>query len=159
MSKQSTSFLPVVQLIQSARNKAFQKVNTVLIELYWQIGRYVSEHVAAGQWGKGIVMELAQYISRTEPSVKGFSDKNLWRMKQFYETYKDAELLAAVRRQLPVNQKLPTVSGELKPGKKTKPGRQQSAEKSKLSTVLRELEIEETPLTKISWSQHTTIIS
>lgn len=110
--------MPVVQLIQSARNQAFQKVNTVLIELYWQIGKYVSEQVAAEQWGKGIVTELAQYISRTEPSAKGFSDKNLWRMKQFYETYLDSEILATTWRQLPVNQKLSTVSGELKPGKK-----------------------------------------
>lgn len=43
---------------------------------------------------------MAQYIQRTEPEIKGFSDKNLWRMKQFYETYKDFPKLSALSRQL-----------------------------------------------------------
>lgn len=33
--------------------------------------------------------ELAKYIQQNEPDIKGFSDKNIWRMKQFYEIYKD----------------------------------------------------------------------
>nr|WP_259131246.1 DUF1016 N-terminal domain-containing protein [Chryseobacterium ginsenosidimutans] len=35
-------------------------------------------------WSK----KLSLYIQTNEPDIKGFSDKNLWRMKQFYETYK-----------------------------------------------------------------------
>jgi len=152
-------FKHIVALIQQSRSRAYQAVNAELVNLYWQVGAYISQRVATTEWGKGVVEDLANFISRTGPSIRGFSDKNLWRMKQFYETYKDASIVAALRRELPVNQKLSTVPEELKPGKKTKPSRQQSAEKSKLSTVSRELEIAETPLTKISWSQHITIIS
>ena len=43
-------------------------------------------------WGKGVVKELADYIKLQDPTIKGLSDKNLWRMKQFYETYKDEHL-------------------------------------------------------------------
>ena len=40
--------------------------------------------------------ELAKYIQRNEPEIKGFSDKNIWRMKQFYETYKDFPKLSTL---------------------------------------------------------------
>ena len=53
------------------------------------------------EWGDGVVKQLADYIERNSPEVKGFSDKNLWRMKQFYETYKDAdEKLSPLVRQI-----------------------------------------------------------
>jgi hypothetical protein len=42
------------------------------------------------EWGKSVVKELANYIQSTEADLKGFSDKNLWRMKQFFETYKNS---------------------------------------------------------------------
>ena len=70
-------------------------MNAELVNLYWQVGAYISKKVASADWGRGIVTELAEYISTTEISVKGFSDKNLWRMKQFYETYVGSELDAA----------------------------------------------------------------
>lgn len=42
---------------------------------------------------------MADYLIRTEPELKGFSDKNLWRMKQFYEAYKDNPKLSALLRE------------------------------------------------------------
>lgn len=51
--------------------------------------------------GDGVVNQLAQYIATTIPVIKGFSDKNLWRMKQFYETYHNAdEKLSPVVREI-----------------------------------------------------------
>ena len=44
--------------------------------------------------------ELAKYIQQNEPYIKGFSDKNIWRMKQFYETYKDFPKLSPVVREI-----------------------------------------------------------
>jgi hypothetical protein len=45
-------------------------------------------------------MELAKYIQSHEPEIKGFSDKNIWRMKQFYETYKDFPKLSPLVREI-----------------------------------------------------------
>jgi hypothetical protein len=53
-----------------------------------------------GGWGKGVVAELARYIAQADPSLKGFSDKNLWRMKQFYEAYPGDDKLSPVARVL-----------------------------------------------------------
>ncbi len=82
-------FVEVLSIIQSTRSKVLQKINTDLINLYWQIGEYISRKVENERWGKSVVKDLANFIEKSELNTKGFSDKNLWRMKQFYEAYKD----------------------------------------------------------------------
>lgn len=92
ISKQTSNpqFEEVLGMIQSAKQRVYSVVNTTLIDLYWHIGEYISYQVETASWGKSIVEELATYIRRQEPNTDGFSKQNLWRMKQFYETYKDA---------------------------------------------------------------------
>lgn len=94
-------FKEVLQSIRQTRQKVFAQANTALIELYWQIGQTISHKVDSSGWGKGVVIELARYIARTDPEIKGFSDKNIWRMKQFYETCREAPKLATLLRELP----------------------------------------------------------
>jgi predicted nuclease of restriction endonuclease-like (RecB) superfamily len=79
------SFAEVVGLIEQARQRAYQAVNTELIGLYWQIGEYISGKLAAAEWGEGVVDRLAQHLARTVPGLRGFSAQNLWRMRQFFE--------------------------------------------------------------------------
>jgi predicted nuclease of restriction endonuclease-like (RecB) superfamily len=93
-------FVEIIQLIKQARNRAIKSVNIELINLYWNIGEYISKRVENAEWGQSIVKELAIYLQKNEPDLKGFSDKNLWRMKQFYETYKDFPKLAPVVREI-----------------------------------------------------------
>ncbi len=96
----SQDFAEMLGFIQQTRQRVFALANTALIDLYWRIGQTLSHKVTQAGWGKGVVSELAHYIAQTDPSVKGFSDKNLWRMKQFYETYGDDEKLATAWRVL-----------------------------------------------------------
>ena len=93
-------FSHISQLIAQAKARAYQAVNSELVNLYWQIGEYVSRQVQAKAWGKSVVVELANFIQITEPNIKGFSAQNIWRMKQFYETYQGNEKLAPVVREL-----------------------------------------------------------
>ena len=95
-----SQFSDIVQLIRQARNNAIKAVNTELINLYWEIGSHISQKVEASEWGKSVVKELAIFIQQTDPQLKGFSDKNLWRMKQFYETYKNEPKLSPLVREL-----------------------------------------------------------
>ncbi|DAB30721.1 MAG TPA: hypothetical protein CFH84_02625, partial [Sulfurimonas sp. UBA12504] len=81
---QNQTFNKILQTIQDTRQKALKQVNSVLMELYWDIGKYISTKTIKENWGKGVVHELAIFIKTQDPSIKGFSDKNLWRMKQFY---------------------------------------------------------------------------
>jgi predicted nuclease of restriction endonuclease-like (RecB) superfamily len=93
-------FAEVLDMIKRSRTNAIRAVNTELIALYWSIGAYISNRVKRTEWGHGGVQSLADYIRKNEPESKGFSDKNLWRMKQFYEAYKDAPNLSPLVREI-----------------------------------------------------------
>ncbi|MET3605939.1 putative nuclease of restriction endonuclease-like (RecB) superfamily [Sphaerotilus sulfidivorans] len=95
-----TSFAEVVGLIEQARQRAYQAVNTELVALYWEIGQYISGKLSAAIWGDGVVDRLAQHLARTMPGLRGFSAQNLWRMRQFFETYRDEPQLAPLVRAL-----------------------------------------------------------
>lgn len=92
-------FQIVLSQIQHAKQKAYSSVNTILIELYWEIGKYISTKTTQENWGKGVVKELATFLKEKDPTSKGFGDKNLWLMKQFFESYNQNEKLSAVSRQ------------------------------------------------------------
>jgi len=94
-------FSEVVNLIRKAQDNVIRVANTALIDLYWKLGEYISNKLSKAEWGDGIVRQLAAYIAKESPDLKGFSDKNLWRMKQFYETYKgSSEKLSTLLRQI-----------------------------------------------------------
>lgn len=93
-------FTDIIQLIKQARTNAIKAVNAELINLYWNIGAYISQKLEKAEWGDAVVTELAKFIQMQEPDLKGFSNKNLWRMKQFYETYRDFPELSPVVREI-----------------------------------------------------------
>lgn len=93
-------FIDILNLIKKSRSKAIKAVNTELIELYWNIGKYINHRVESEQWGMAVVDELANYLQLNDPSLKGFSNKNLWRMKQFYQEYKDHPNLSTLLREI-----------------------------------------------------------
>lgn len=76
-------------IIEQAMQDASLKVNESVIRLYWNIGKYVSRKAADAGWGRATVKELSQYILSKEPGVRGYSAQNIWRMKQFFETYEN----------------------------------------------------------------------
>ena len=97
----SKQFTDVVEMIRNTRNQVMQIANTALIDLYWNVGKYLSAKIASAEWGDGVVKQLALHIEKNCPDIKGFSDKNMWRMKQFYESYASAsEKLSPLVRQI-----------------------------------------------------------
>ncbi len=93
-------FTDIIRLIKQSRTNAIKAVNAELINLYWNIGEYISRKIEQSEWGDSVVTELANFIQTNEPDIKGFSDKNIWRMKQFYETYKDFPKLSPLVREI-----------------------------------------------------------
>lgn len=94
------SFSEITSLIKQTRVNTLKIVNSELINLYWNIGQYIYFKIEQSNWGQSIVKELSDHIQKTEPDIKGFSDKNLWRMKQFYEAYKDFPKLSPLVREI-----------------------------------------------------------
>ena len=96
-----TSFAEVVGLIEQARQRAYQAVDSELVGLYWRVGQYISAKLAAAVWGEGVVDRLAQHLARTMPGQRGFTRRNLFRMRQFCEAYSADKKVTALLTQLP----------------------------------------------------------
>ncbi len=94
-------FSEIVELIASSRERGLRAVNTVLIDLYWRVGEIISRKIETSEWGDSVVPQLAAYIARTQPGLRGFTRPNLFRMKQFYEAYREESIVSALLRQLP----------------------------------------------------------
>ena len=93
----TAAFEEIVAIIERARENAFRAVNHELISMYWEIGHFISRKVTADNWGKSVVQEFSRFIQSHFVGIKGFSPQNIWRMKQFYETYAGNEK-GAVRK-------------------------------------------------------------
>ena len=94
------NFNEIINMIETRRNNAYKKVNEELISLYWDFGKYISEKVNDANWGEKIIDKLVDFMKREYPTMKGFNRAGIYRMKQFYETYKDNEIVSTLLRQL-----------------------------------------------------------
>lgn len=103
-------FDEVRQIIESAKQRTYAAVNSMLVELYWEIGKYLDQKLASAEWGDGVVDDLARHLKATQPGLRGFTRRNLFRMRQFYATYRDNEKVSALVRQLPWTQNLSILS-------------------------------------------------
>jgi len=108
-------FNEVLALIQSAKQQAMQAVNTQLIELYWQVGAYISRKLEKAEWGDSVVSQLAEHLATTQPGLRGFTRRNLFRMRQFYEAYRGDEKVSALLTQLPWTHNLLILSQSKRP--------------------------------------------
>ena len=104
-ASEERAFAEVVEMIQAARGRAVAAVNTALIDLYWRVGEYISRKLETAAWGEGVVDELARYIQRRQPNLRGFTRRNLFRMRQFFEAYTQDEKVSALLTQLPWTQR------------------------------------------------------
>lgn len=123
-------FSHIVELIQTTRYRTLSAVNSELVNLYWQVGQSVSTRLEKATWGDGTVAELAEYIKRNYPEIKGFDKNNIYRMCRLYDAYKDLSIVAPLEPQL---QDMPFNLNELS-------------------------DIRETVLAQISWSHHLIIM-
>ncbi len=106
----SRDFDEVISLIENARQRSYAAVNFQLVDLYWQIGEYISRKIASATWGEGVVEQLATHIAATHPGLRGFTRSNLLRMRQFYELYQSNTIVATLLRQLPWSHNLAIMS-------------------------------------------------
>ncbi len=107
----NNNFSDVISIIESARTRALKAVNAELIQMYWNVGEYLSGLCAESAFGDKVIDEVASYISKESPNIKGFNRRGLYRMKQFYETYKDDEFVTPLVTQISWTNHLLIMSG------------------------------------------------
>lgn len=83
----------IKQRIRSAQYEAMKAVNKQAIQLNWDIGKMIVEKQEQLGWGKSVVEQLSKDLQREFPDQRGWSSRNLWLMKQFYEIYRNNEIL------------------------------------------------------------------
>jgi hypothetical protein len=68
--------------------------------MYYQIGQHVSERLRDRTWSQSVVEEFSAYVQRRYLGIRGFSPQNVWRMRQFYETYQGNQILSPLVREI-----------------------------------------------------------
>ena len=87
MNKQEKSFEEIRSIIVTHRSSASRGVNTESILMNWQVGSYISSKLKSNEWGSKVVTELSEYLHVQDPTLKGYSRRNLYNMVAFYEAY------------------------------------------------------------------------
>jgi predicted nuclease of restriction endonuclease-like (RecB) superfamily len=81
----------MVSLLEAARRLSARAVNSVMTATYWEIGRRIVELEQCGQgraeYGEQVVKQLA--VDLTNRFGRGFSWRNLYQMRSFFEVYPD----------------------------------------------------------------------
>ena len=75
--------------------------NSVMVLLYWDIGRLVLDRQKREGWGAKVIDRLSADLREAYPDMKGFSSRNLLFMRNFAESYPDAQKVKQLVSQLP----------------------------------------------------------
>ena len=94
-------FRELKQRIRQSQIRAAVRVNTTLLELYWDLGADIVSKQIESVWGSGIIKQLSDDLRMEFPDMQGFSTTNLWYIKKWYLFYSQS------------GEKLPQVVGEI----------------------------------------------
>lgn len=82
-------FVQIKQMLDNARRQIARTVNSITVEAYWQVGRYIVEYEQQGriraEYGKGVITTLSKRLMAEYGG--GFTETNLKVMRQFYLSY------------------------------------------------------------------------
>lgn len=94
-------FNELQEKIRHAQLRAAAAVNQEVIGLYWYIGKQILEKQQQTQWGSKLIETLSLDLLSTFPETRGFSMRNLERMRQFAQLYPTSDFAAQAVPQLP----------------------------------------------------------
>ena len=87
----------IKQIIDDSRSKAMRSVDFCRVQMYWAIGKRISEREQQGKeradYGKYIIRNLSKEIEPLYGS--GFGVRQLELSRQFYRTYPNANTLCS----------------------------------------------------------------
>lgn len=90
----------LIKIIDESRQNALKKVNEELINMYWKVGEFLSKESEQAAFGDAYIDGIASEIQEAFPGIKGFNRRGLYRMKKFYEIYKDNEIVTPLVTQI-----------------------------------------------------------
>ncbi|MBI5771888.1 MAG: DUF1016 family protein [Verrucomicrobia bacterium] len=127
--------------VEAARVSAARAVSHELVALYWDIGGAIVEKQREQGWGDAVVEKVAADLRRYFPGMAGFSEANVWRMRQLYLVCAAEEFLAQLVREL---ESRPATAGAVAPARRAK--------RPILAQAVREL------VTAVPWGHHVLLL-
>ena len=85
--KYEHQFEEIRSIITMHREKALRLVNEESLQMSWIVGKIVSDRLKSNEWGSKVVTQLSEYLRTKDPSLKGYSRRNIYNMVTFYEEY------------------------------------------------------------------------
>jgi predicted nuclease of restriction endonuclease-like (RecB) superfamily len=92
-SIERTEFQQVQGIISLHRSQALQTVNKENLLTAWEVGAFVSDRLKNSVWGSKTVMQLSEYLKVQDPTLKGYSSRNIYNMVAFYEAYSSIQFI------------------------------------------------------------------
>ena len=89
---EDVNFNKIVNLINNRQNNAYLIINEEVIQLYFELGKYINELKINSSYGDKVTEKVSLFLNNSYPQNKGFKKRNIDRMVQFYNTYKDDEV-------------------------------------------------------------------
>ncbi len=108
-----THFEQVHAIIHLHRSRALKVVNNESLIICWNVGQYVSQKLRQSQWGGKVVTQLSEYLRTQDPSLKGYSRRNIYNMVSFFETYSSPQFVALLHTFHAQNEFVQTNSAQL----------------------------------------------
>lgn len=100
-AKENSLFENIKELINSAKERVAQHVNSTMTALYWEIGNYINKDFLENkraEYGSQAIKELSKRLQQ-KYGTSSFSEKNIRRMMQFASIYTEREIVATLLRQ------------------------------------------------------------
>ncbi|MFE3253583.1 YhcG family protein [Streptomyces sp. NPDC059209] len=77
-------------LVRGAHVRAQLKVNTEMIQMYWDIGRTILERQREEEWGAKVLDRISTELRTEFPNQRGFSRSNVKYMRQMARTWPES---------------------------------------------------------------------
>ena len=134
--------------IRQSQIKAMIKVNDELLHLYWDLGHDIVVRQMDAKWGSGFFTQLSKELKAEFPNMKGFSERNLYRIKQFYLFYNKDDII------------LPQLGTELENEILSQVGAEIQLSNNKENTIFHQVgdELRSNLIFQIPWRHHVEII-
>ena len=95
-----SQFSAILAGIQKMRSQAAAAVNEKHLNSVWFVGGLVSHKIKSNEWGAKVVSDLADYIRTQDPTLRGFSKRNIYNMVMLYDEYSSVDFLNFVQSKL-----------------------------------------------------------
>lgn len=103
ITKYEQQFEEIRGIITMHRERALREVNEESLLMSWTVGRIVSDKLKSNEWGSKVVTQLSEYLRTKDPTLKGYSRRNLYNMVMFYDEY-SSEVFRDYLQSLPLSE-------------------------------------------------------